>query len=61
MFVAPDGRLLGKLNSFKDFPDVHAGVSRPRGKDVPVALAKRSHVDVFLDYVAHHLGTQDRR
>ena len=61
MFLTPDGQLVSKLNSFKDFTDVHPGVSMPRPKEIPVGSAKRSHVDVFLEHVSHHFGQPDPR
>ena len=61
LFLTPEGQLVGKLNSFKDFPEVHAGVSAPHGKESSVDAPKRSHVEVFLDYVSRHFGAQDHR
>ena len=59
MFLTPDGQLVSKLNSFKDFTDVHPGVSMPRPKEMPAGSAKRSHVDVFLEHVSRHFGKTD--
>jgi hypothetical protein len=47
MFVAPDGRLISKLNSFADLRGVHPDVGHPpesRGQAPP-------HVDVFMKHV----------
>jgi hypothetical protein len=52
MFLTPEGKLVNKLNSYKDFKDVHPDVAAPPGKFKPgEGEAKRPHVQVFLDHV----------
>jgi hypothetical protein len=58
MFLTPDGKLVSKLNSFKDFPGVHPDVSAPpKGMHVPVEH-ERSHIELFLKQVADHFGRE---
>jgi hypothetical protein len=33
MFLTPDGKLVSKLNSFKDFPGVHPDVAGPPAQE----------------------------
>ena len=60
MFLDSDGTLLNKLNSFKDFPGVHADVSTPPNVEKQRG-SERSHVEVFLDHVDRHFGKKDSR
>jgi hypothetical protein len=57
MFLTPEGKLVSKLNSFKDFKDVHPDVAAPPGKyKLPDDAARVSHVDVFLNHVSKFLA-----
>jgi hypothetical protein len=57
MFLTSEGKLVSKLNSFKDFKDVHPDVATPPGKERPLdGAARRSHADVFLDHAATFLS-----
>jgi hypothetical protein len=52
MFLAPDGVLLDKLNSFKDLRDAHSDVGHPpegRGLSAP-------HLVTFLRFVQSRFG-----
>ena len=52
MFLTPEGKVVSKLNSFKDFKDVHPDVAAPPGKEkLPADAARPSHVEVFLRHV----------
>lgn len=55
MFLSPDGRLISRLNSFHDFPEVHPDVTCPpfkrRGQP-----KLQSHADVFMEHMAAHFG-----
>ena len=54
MFLTPDGKLISKLNSFKDFPGVHPDVvAPPYGQHVPLKH-EHAHIDTFLRHVAEH-------
>ena len=54
MFLRPDGSLISKLNSFKDFPGVHPDVAAPPGKARVEMADGRVHVDAFLTHLARH-------
>ena len=55
MFLTADGRFVGKLNSFRDFPSSHIDVGHPtRFSDGP------SHTDIFLKRVNEYLRYQTR-
>ena len=57
MFVKPDGSLISKLNSFKDFPGVHPDVSAPPHKgSQPAPTDERAHAHSFLKNLAEHFG-----
>ena len=57
MFFTPEGQFVNKLNSFRDFKDVHAQVGIPPGKSrLHNGVAERSNADVFFDHVASHFG-----
>lgn len=56
IFLSPDGGVVTKLNSFRDFPGVHPDVSYPQG-DAPTSDG-RSHADIFLKHVADHFGRE---
>lgn len=48
MFLRPDGTLVYKLNSFKDFPGVHPDVAAPPGKERVELPDERTRVEAFL-------------
>jgi len=54
IFAAPDGKLLSKLNSAKDFPDLHADVASPTA-EYPGGKGDQSHKGVFLKHLAERL------
>lgn len=54
MFLRPDGTLVFKLNSFKDFPGVHPDVAAPPGKERVVLPDERSHIEGFLKQLDDH-------
>ena len=54
IFLGPDGKLISKLNSFQDFPNVHPDVAAPPGKQRVEATDERAHVDAFLKHLAQH-------
>lgn len=54
MFLRPDGGLISKLNSFKDFPGVHADVAAPPGKPRVEVANERAHAEAFLKHLAEH-------
>jgi len=54
MFLTPDGQLITKLKSFKDFRAAHPDVTY--GRDFGLERGGPSHVDVFLNCVAAHFG-----
>ena len=53
MFLTSDGELMGKLNSFEDFPDVHPDVFIAP-KALPPGTVKRSHREIFLEHIARY-------
>lgn len=55
MFLTPEGRLISKLNSFHDFPEVHPDVTKPPFKRRGVNQ-NQSHVEVFLQHMAVHFA-----
>jgi hypothetical protein len=55
MFLRPDGTLVSKLNSFKDFPGVHPDVAAPPGKKRVVDANERSHIDMFLKHLEEYV------
>lgn len=56
IFLTPDGKLISKLNSPRDLPDVRSEVSLPfdvarkKGEKLP------THFDIFMKHVAEHFG-----
>ena len=50
MFVTSDGKLLRRLNSDKDFKDVHPDVSIPGTSYLPNGIIRPPHVDVFFQH-----------
>ena len=54
MFLRPDGTLVSKLNSFRDFPGVHPDVAAPPGKERVVMASERAHVELFLRHLEEH-------
>jgi hypothetical protein len=56
MFFAPDGKLVSKLNSYKDFPGVHSDVASPSEEHPGMKYGGNSHIDVFLKHLAEHFG-----
>jgi hypothetical protein len=57
MFLTPEGKLMNKLNSYRDLTEVHPDVASPPGKQRPAdGMARRSNVDVFLSHVTSVLS-----
>jgi hypothetical protein len=54
MVLRPDGTLVFKLNSFKDFTGVHPDVAAPPGKERVVLPDERAHIDGFLKRLDEH-------
>lgn len=54
LFLKPDGTLVFKLNSFKDFPGVHPDVAAPPDKPRVERGTDRDHVEGFLKRLAEH-------
>jgi hypothetical protein len=54
MFLTPAGKVVSKLNSYRDFPGVHPDVAAPpKGEHTPLSHEGR-HIDIFLEHVADH-------
>lgn len=58
MFLTPEGKLISKLNSGKDFPDVHGDVATPPNIFKKKGEKWPSHVEIFMKHVAEHFGTE---
>jgi hypothetical protein len=58
MFLTPDGKLISRLNSFRDFPGVHPDVVAPPTKMRAPSNDERFHIDVFLKHVTDHFGRE---
>ncbi len=58
VFVTPDGKVVSKLNSFKDFPGMHADVAAPPGRQHWALQDEHSHTEHFLSHVARHFGKE---
>jgi hypothetical protein len=58
MFLTPAGKLVSKLNSFKDFPGMHPDVSAPPTKRHVTRGDEGSHSKMFLNHVARHFGRE---
>ena len=56
MFARPDGTVVAKLNSFKDFPGMHPDVAAPPGTRHRAFDDEHSHRDHFLKQLAAHFG-----
>lgn len=56
IFLRPDGTLMSKLNSFRDFPGVHPDVAAPPGKNRVEMSNERAHADLFLKHLDGHLA-----
>ena len=56
MFLKPDGSLMSKLNSFKDFPGVHPDVAAPPEKKRLEVANGRAHVEAFLKHLEERLA-----
>ena len=56
MFLKPDGTLVSKLNSFKDFSGVHPDVAAPPGKPRVEQANDRAHAEAFLKHLATHFA-----
>jgi len=54
MFLKADGSLISKLNSFQDFPGVHADVAAPPDRQRVVATDQHAHRNAFLKHLAQH-------
>jgi len=55
IFLKPDGSLISKLNSFKDFPGVHPDVAAPPDKQRVETTDERANVDAFLKHLAEQV------
>ena len=55
IFLRPDGSLLTKLNSFRDFPGVHPDVAAPPGKPRVEVTSDRSHIEAFLRHLEEQI------
>ena len=52
MFLTPEGRMITKLNSFKDLRDAHSDVGHPpegRGRNSP-------HIEIFRRTLDKYFG-----
>jgi hypothetical protein len=58
VFVTPAGKLIAKLNSFKDFPGMHPDVAAPPSQTHVPALDEHAHRNLFLKQVAAHFGKE---
>jgi hypothetical protein len=58
LFLTPPSAVVSKLNSFKDFPGMHAEVSAPPGKRHLGRGDEHSHRDLFLKHLAVHFGKE---
>jgi hypothetical protein len=56
IFLTSDGRVVSKLNSFKDFPGVHPDVVAPPRQKHLAREDEHSHRDLFLKHLAQHFG-----
>ena len=51
IILRPDGSLVSKLNSFRDFPGVHPDVAAPPGKQRVEVAGDRTHIEAFLKHL----------
>jgi hypothetical protein len=58
MFARPDGTVIAKLNSFKDFPGMHPDVAAPPGKRHRAFNDDHVHRDHFLKHLAAHFDKE---
>jgi hypothetical protein len=58
MFARPDGAVVSKLNSFKDFPGMHPDVAAPPGTRHRTFDDEHTHRDFFLKHLADHFGKE---
>jgi hypothetical protein len=58
MFARPDGTVVLKLNSFKDFPGIHPDVASPPGTRHREFDDEHVHRDHFLKHLAAHFGKE---
>jgi hypothetical protein len=58
MFARPDGSVVSKLNSFKDFPGMHPDVAAPPGTRHRAFDDEHAHRDHFLKHLAAHFGEE---
>ena len=58
MFLTPAGKLVSKMNSYKDFPGMHPDVAAPPGHRHAARGNEHSHSEVFLTHLARHFGRQ---
>jgi hypothetical protein len=54
MFARPDGTVVSKLNSFKDFPGMHPDVAAPPRTKHRVYDNEHAHRGYFLEHLAVH-------
>ncbi len=58
MFLTADGKLVSKLNSYKDFPGMHRDVSAPPERKHWARQDEQTHSDRFLKHLALHFGKE---
>jgi hypothetical protein len=58
LFLRPTAAVVSKLNSFKDFPGMHADVSAPPGKRHMGRGDEHSHREIFLKHLMVHFGKE---
>ena len=58
MFLSPAGKLISKLNSYKDFPGMHPDVAAPPDKRHWARGDDHSPSDRFLKHIALHFDKQ---
>jgi hypothetical protein len=58
MLLRPDGTVVAKLNSYKDFPGMHLDVAAPPGYRHVTRGDEISHSDIFLNEVERHFGKE---
>jgi len=56
MFLTPAGKVVAKMNSFKDFPGMHPDVAAPPGHRHRALTDERAHSNLFLKQIALHFG-----
>lgn len=56
LFAKPDGTVITRLNSFKDFPGMHPDVAAPPGTRHRALDDEHTHRDHFLKHLAAHFA-----